>query len=153
MNSSKTYKNKITESSFKLVFILMILSTLLPWFERGDYASYFWGFEVVMEHYLWIPFVYLILFIWVLIDRPKLYYIVLAQVSFLGILGMYTYSVLYLKRYLCNIYGSDVGMDLDYGLASTMISFWLSSFLVIVAFILFQFYLKQRKNCNKKIRR
>ena len=43
MNSSKTYKNKMTESSFKLVFILMILSTLLPWFERGDYASYFFG--------------------------------------------------------------------------------------------------------------
>ena len=106
-----------------------------------------------MEHYLWIPFVYLILFIWVLIDRPKLYYIVLAQVSFLGILGMYTYSVLYLKRYLCNIYGSDVGMDLDYGLASTMISFLALIVLSYCCIYSFQFYLKQRKNCNKKIRR
>lgn len=65
----------------KSILRLMILSTLLPWFERGNYALYFWGF-------------------W-----------------------GYIYSVRYLKRYLVNIYPPNVGMDLNYGLSSAMISF------------------------------
>lgn len=63
MTSSKIDQNQGIVRAFKVTFILMLCSSLLPWFDRGAYASYFWGFEVVMEHYLWIPFVAVIVFI------------------------------------------------------------------------------------------
>ncbi|SCK00295.1 Uncharacterised protein [uncultured Eubacterium sp.] len=142
-------KEKVIARTFKIVFILMLCSSLLPWFDRGANAPLFWGFEVVMEHYLWIPFVVLILFIWAWGDKPKRWYAILGEAAFAGALGIYIYSVLYFKRYLWTIYEPDTAMDLHFGLSSAMITFWLSAFLAAAAFVLFQFYLYSKMKSEK----
>lgn len=146
---SENQRSKVIARFFKIVFILMLCSSVLPWFDRGDYASSFWGFEVVTEHYLWIPFVYLVLFIWALNDKPKPGYVVLAEAAFAGVLGIYIYSILCFKRYLWTIYEPDAAMDLHFGMSSAMETFWLSAFLAMAAFILFQFYLYQSMRLAK----
>ena len=150
MTYDVTSKNKISERTFKKVFVLMICSTMLPWFDRGDYASSYWGFEIVFEHYLWIPFIYLIFFLWMLNDKMQLGYAVLAEVAFMGIIGIYIYSFLYFKRYMWTIYDPNEGMDLKYGLSVAMIPFWISVLLVLVTFTLFQIYLHQKLKTNKR---
>ncbi len=75
----KIDKNRAITRAFKVAFVLMLCSSLLPWFDRGDNAPLFWGYEVVMEHYLWIPFVILILFIWTLEDKSKRWYALLGK--------------------------------------------------------------------------
>ena len=55
-------KRKITvfkvssDRVFKTVCILMLVTSLLPWFSISDVTSPYYGFEVVFEHYLWIPY-------------------------------------------------------------------------------------------------
>lgn len=147
--NSELQKHKMLVCSLRIVFILMICTSLLPWFDRGDNAPAFWGFDVVMEHYLWIPFIYLIMFIWVLGDRSKTVYPLLAEVAFAGVFGIYIYSVLYFKRYLWTVYEPDVAMDLRFGLSSTTVGFWLSAVSVTVAFVLFQVYLYKQMKSEK----
>lgn len=146
---SENQRSKVIARFFKIVFILMLCSSVLPWFDRGDYASSFWGFEVVTEHYLWIPFVYLVLFIWALNDKPKPGYVVLAEAAFAGVLGVYIYSILYFKRYLWTIYEPDAAMDLHFGMSSAMGTFWISAFLAVAAFVLFQCYLYGKVKSEK----
>ena len=145
----KIDKNRAITRAFKVAFVLMLCSSLLPWFDRGDNAPLFWGYEVVMEHYLWIPFVILILFIWTLEDKSKRWYDLLGEAAFAGVLGIYIYSILYFKRYLWTIYEPDAAMDLHFGLSSAMGTFWLSAFLAVAAFALFQWYLYGKVKLGK----
>ena len=89
----KIDKNRAITRAFKVAFVLMLCSSLLPWFDRGDNAPLFWGYEVVMEHYLWIPFVILILFIWTLEDKSKRWYALLGEAAFAGAVS-YTHLTL-----------------------------------------------------------
>lgn len=145
----KIDKNRAITRAFKVAFVLMLCSSLLPWFDRGDNAPLFWGYEVVMEHYLWIPFVILILFIWTLEDKSKRWYALLGEAAFAGVLGIYIYSILYFKRYLWTIYEPDAAMDLHFGLSSAMGTFWLSAFLAVAAFAFFQWYLYGKVKLGK----
>ena len=147
--NSEMQKHKMLVYSLRIVFILMICTSLLPWFDRGDNAPAYWGFDVVMEHYLWIPFVFLIIFIWVLGDRSKPVYALLVEAAFAGVFGIYIYSVLYFKRYLWTVYEPDAAMDLQFGLSSTTASFWLSAVFVMAAFVLFQVYLYKQMKSEK----
>ena len=97
----KIDKNRAITRSFKIAFVLMLCSSLLPWFDRGDNAPLFWGYEVVMEHYLWIPFVILILFIWTLGDKPKRWYALLGEAAFAGVLGIYGLSMNLMPPWIC----------------------------------------------------
>lgn len=144
MMSRELDKKQYIAKAFKIAFILMLCSSLLPWFDRGAYASSFWGFEVVMEHYLWIPFAAIMVFIWVLDGKAKLPYVLFAEAAFAGIGGIYIYSLLYFKRYQWTIYGPDAGMDLGYGLSCATTAFWMSAGLAAGAFVLFQVYLYQK---------
>lgn len=134
-------KSLTTVRAFKIVFALMLCGVLLPWFDRGGDTPFFWGFEVLMEHYLWIPFALLILFIWVFHGKTGIAYIVFTEAAFAGVLGIYIYSILYFKRYLWTIYESDAEMDLRFGLSCATAGFWIAAFLAAVAFVWFQWYL------------
>ena len=138
-------KRKITvfkvssDRIFEAVCILMFVTSLIPWFSISDVISSYYGFQIVFEHYLWIPFVCLAVCLCLDKKEHRLIRIVLAEASFLGIFGILARSFLYFRRYKDLIFDGQTGIDIAYSLSCTLPAFWITAALAATAFILLQY--------------
>lgn len=123
---------------FKTVCIFMVVTTLLPWFSISEITSPYYGFQVVFEHCLWIPFISLAICL-CLDKKSKILRIVITEVSFLGIFGILIWSFLYFRRYMDLIFDGQCSIDVAYSFSCTLPAFWLNVVFTIIAFALLQY--------------
>lgn len=132
-------KRRRFETFYKWVFVLMCAFSVMPWFDKGQVTSAYWG--VGMLQYFAIPFVYIFFMMWVQEGRLGWLQLLLGEIAYLFILAVLGYTFFHCMRVMFWI---DDPVDWRVSMETSLPPFWSCCFFSICGAVFFPVYIRNR---------
>ena len=145
LKNKKSCRNLNIQIAF---LIIMIITTVMPWFSIGSEVSSLWGITVAIKQYIFIPIVFLIFYIWELEGKDKVVYDSLAVIASIATIVLYCIAFIDFRKYMWTIFDDNAVIDFTYSFQCARLPFWISAasavgFLVI---LLINIFLEKKNN-------